>query len=355
MKKITMMMSALALFVSANVSAQLLTEDFEDTKADSRWFPSTIGDISPLDFAAKYTDLGITAPTNGGEYCAKLQANVKAGDDGKGSSNFLGISPKADFTGAYTLTFDAYMFYEGTSGTSETMLWGVGHEGSTPETEGLRLGLFADNGSGKDVRLYKAGDHKSYDAATTEYSYAGADVNGLDNEQNGNLDAPNISYYQQAYGNTFETNPGNQWLSIKAEVTTSATIFYVNDMEFARFNEAPTSGTILIGYVDLFTGSVNTTSYMLVDNVKVVASSLGINERELSNVSVYPNPASGVVNVSVEGNAKFQLFNISGQSVMSRDISGTTSIDVSSLNSGIYFSRITGESGAVKTIKLQIK
>ncbi|MCK5906279.1 MAG: T9SS type A sorting domain-containing protein, partial [Flavobacteriales bacterium] len=71
--------------------------------------------------------------------------------------------------------------------------------------------------------------------------------------------------------------------------------------------------------------------------------------------SIYPNPAKGMVNVSVEGKANFQLFNISGQSVMNMDIKGTTSVDISSLNSGMYFSRITSETGATKTLKLQVK
>jgi hypothetical protein len=348
MKKITLMMGALALFVSANVSAQF-TEDFEDQGADARWFYEKTGNCT-LDYAAKYADLGINAPANGGEYCAMMQANLVKGDDGKGSANFIGIMPKKELKGAYTLTFDAYLYFKGTSGTTEAMTWGVGHEGTDAENEGFRLSITVDNGSSRDIRLYKDGVEQQYDVTSTMFAYS-------DTLQNANLDAPDITYYQHAYSDnpTPDTNPGNQWLSIKADVTDSAVIFYVNDKEFARFNEVPTGGTILIGYYDPFTGSVNVTSKMLVDNVKIVENALGINERELSNVSVYPNPAKGMVNVSVEGKANFQLFNVSGQSVMNTDIDGDTSIDISSLNSGMYFSRITNEEGASKTLKLQIK
>ena len=354
MKKITLMMSALALFVSGSVSAQLLDENFEDQAADARWFAATIGDgtISPMDFAAKYSDLEVDAPANGGDYCAKMMANVLDADgEGNGQANFLGILPKADFSGEYTLTFDGYAYYDGESaGSTEAFMWGVGHAGDDPENEGYRLSVFGDNGSSRDVRLFKSGVEQKFDDQGAQFTYAGI-------SQNGNLDAPDIAIYQTAYETepTPDSHALNKWLSIKAEVTAEGVVYSINDVEFARFIGVPTDGSMMIAYVDLFTGSLNQTSYFLVDNVKVVAGALGINDNELSNVSVYPNPASGMVNVSVEGKANFQLFNILGQGVMNREINGTTSIDISSLNSGMYFSKITSESGATKTLKLQVK
>lgn len=353
MKKITFVLSVIALTLSTSVSAQLFSEDFEDQGADARWFSATIGDgsISPLDYAAKYSDLVVDAPANGGDYCAKMMANV-VDVGGSGQANFLGILPKMNFTGSYTLTFDGYAYYDGESaGSTEAFMWGVGHEGNDPENEGFRLSVFGDNGSSRDVRLFDSGIEQTYDAASTSYSYAGI-------SQNGNLDAPDIAIYQTAYEETPtpDTKPYNRWLSIKAEVTAGEGVVYsINGVEFARFIGVPTDGAIMIAYVDLFTGSLNQTSYFLVDNVKVEAGTLGVKERELSNVSVYPNPAKGMVNVSVEGKANFQLFNISGQSVMNKEINGNTSIDISNLNSGMYFSRITSETGASKTLKLQVK
>ncbi len=353
MKKITLMMSMFALMVGTGLSAQnAFTEDFEDANASDRWFPVTLGTNSPYDFAAKYSDLGITAPEGGGTYCAKLQANVIAGDDGKGTSNFLGLLPKKDLTGEYTMTFDAYMFYEGTSGTSETILCGVG-KNSDPENEGHTFGMFADNGSGRDVRLYKDGSEQKYGLDDALYTYAGI-------SQNFNLEAPAHSVYQEAVVLAGEdvavADPGNQWVKMSVEVSTGSVVFKVNGKEFARFKEGSKDGAAMIGYVDLFTGSVNTTSFLAIDNVKIVDGvTLGTNDTEIANVSLYPNPAQGFVNFALEGKGNVEIFNISGQRVMGAELNGTTSVDISGLNSGMYFAKVTTLEGAVKSMKLQVK
>lgn len=342
MKKITLLMSIFALMVTTSVSAQLLDENFEDQAANTRWFGDALAyGNCDFDYAAKYSDEGVTS-VNGGDYCMKLSANLVEDAAGEGQGNYIGLLPMVDFTGDYTVTFDAYMHYEGTSGTTEAMYIGI-NDGQNPETVGFSFFMTADGGSGSDIRLYKDGTSLDYDAA-----------NYMGTTKNFNLEPEIIeTYYQAAVAGN---DAGNQWLSMSIEVTSTSITFLVNGTEFAKFNEGPGANTNLaIGYVDPFTGSVNTTSKMLVDNVEVTQGTLALKNNELSEVSVYPNPAKGMVNVSIEGKANFQLFNISGQSVMNRDINGTTSIDISSIKSGMYFSRITSESGAVKTLKLQVK
>lgn len=68
---------------------------------------------------------------------------------------------------------------------------------------------------------------------------------------------------------------------------------------------------------------------------------LGISEFEGSNIEMYPNPASQVVNVSDVKNSNVQLVNIMGQVVYStKCLQDNAQINVSSYTPGIYFVRI---------------
>jgi hypothetical protein len=68
-------------------------------------------------------------------------------------------------------------------------------------------------------------------------------------------------------------------------------------------------------------------------------------------LSVYPNPASQFLQLSsVEGVTCFQLFNILGQPLISKSYPKSATIDISSLNSGIYLIRIR-QKGSNKTFR----
>jgi hypothetical protein len=64
------------------------------------------------------------------------------------------------------------------------------------------------------------------------------------------------------------------------------------------------------------------------------------------NISVYPNPATEKINITVHGgNTKglVEIGNIEGVNILQREIFGSTAIvDISGLPKGFYFIRITG-------------
>ncbi len=74
-------------------------------------------------------------------------------------------------------------------------------------------------------------------------------------------------------------------------------------------------------------------------------------------VSLYPNPTSDLVNLSIDGGisqAKATLFSSLGQPIMSQDLSAQESIfDISNLRAGVYMLRISTSSG--ETVKRIIK
>ena len=66
----------------------------------------------------------------------------------------------------------------------------------------------------------------------------------------------------------------------------------------------------------------------------------GVEEANATNVSVYPNPANGVLNIVANANNyEYQIINSLGQVVISGNANGKTTVNVSELN-GVYFLRI---------------
>lgn len=77
---------------------------------------------------------------------------------------------------------------------------------------------------------------------------------------------------------------------------------------------------------------------------------LGVNDVAFAEtVSLYPNPTSDIVNLSIDGavsNAEVTLFSAIGQTVLSKTISSQeTTLDISDINTGIYVLRITTDNG----------
>ena len=80
----------------------------------------------------------------------------------------------------------------------------------------------------------------------------------------------------------------------------------------------------------------------------------GVIENEDVMVSVYPNPANGVLNVVANtNNYEYQMINCVGQVVLSGNANGRTAIDVNGLN-GVYFLRIVAD-GDVIVRKVTVK
>jgi hypothetical protein len=75
--------------------------------------------------------------------------------------------------------------------------------------------------------------------------------------------------------------------------------------------------------------------------------SFGISELYHSKILIYPNPATDKIVIETLGLSKeniLAIVNIEGQDVLTRQITEPkTVVDISSLPSGVYFMRVTGE------------
>ena len=89
-------------------------------------------------------------------------------------------------------------------------------------------------------------------------------------------------------------------------------------------------------------------------SVMVTVDFTGVEEAQAINVSVYPNPANGVLNVVTNANNyEYQIVNSLGQVVLSGNANGRTAVNVSELN-GVYFLRIIAD-GDVIVRKITVK
>lgn len=74
-------------------------------------------------------------------------------------------------------------------------------------------------------------------------------------------------------------------------------------------------------------------------NINVIAKPMDINENEIDNISLYPNPSSNYINVNNAEGLRYEIFNVIGKSVDSGTLSNS-SIDIRSYNTGTYFIKI---------------
>lgn len=71
---------------------------------------------------------------------------------------------------------------------------------------------------------------------------------------------------------------------------------------------------------------------------------VGIAENN-NTVSIFPNPATTVLNVNAEGYNTVEIVNLLGQTVYTANATSNMQINVSNLNNGVYFVRMNGANG----------
>jgi ribosomal protein L11 len=88
---------------------------------------------------------------------------------------------------------------------------------------------------------------------------------------------------------------------------------------------------------------------MHLDNITAVAP-LSVSDSNLKDVALYPNPVSDVLNLASSTTIEnFEIFNIAGQKITEGELAGQF-IQVSNLNEGLYFLRLSNDFGA-RTVK----
>jgi hypothetical protein len=124
-------------------------------------------------------------------------------------------------------------------------------------------------------------------------------------------------------------------------------------------------------YIDISDTYPNSNGGVLTENYfyacMIRPEGMGINEQEainpMTSTRVYPNPASDVLNIEVNASQASEMsisvYNIMGQNVMNQNVNVTTgmntrNINISELNSGIYFVTVKAN-GFENTMKFIVK
>ena len=90
----------------------------------------------------------------------------------------------------------------------------------------------------------------------------------------------------------------------------------------------------------------------IVSSVQLAASAAPVNVLKTAEepgamaVDIYPNPASGHINIMLQngqGTMNFMLFDNTGRNVVNESISELLYLDISNLEDGIYFYKIYGD------------
>lgn len=83
--------------------------------------------------------------------------------------------------------------------------------------------------------------------------------------------------------------------------------------------------------------------------IRLVAEHAGLDESAIDGVNVYPNPSTGLVNVSNAGNLTntIEVFDVTGKKVLTKVVSTETSFDLSSNGAGVYVVKVSNEAGSM--------
>jgi hypothetical protein len=134
-------------------------------------------------------------------------------------------------------------------------------------------------------------------------------------------------------------------------------IYTLANIEFEYHSPLPPDSALMImsSSADGF-NPVEGTKFMLDDILLVYPT--GINELSKLNLNIYPNPVKDLVTIDVayHSTVTVELYDQTGRRVMQAVKTGNDhSLDVSALNSGIYFMVLRDENGAGQQTKLVIE
>ncbi len=86
----------------------------------------------------------------------------------------------------------------------------------------------------------------------------------------------------------------------------------------------------------------------------VTITTLGTNDFDFnSKLSVYPNPSNAIFTIDIDSNATIEIHDLIGKQILTKKIElGTSQLDMSNYNAGMYLLKVTNADSQTKTIKI---
>lgn len=176
-------------------------------------------------------------------------------------------------------------------------------------------------------------------------------LTNLSTLSNGNVD---YNGYTLVYSGIFPNNSGSGW----REVILDTNMFYdptfnlgvlvvknfqpasANTPVSPRWHYTTTTGTRARRYYGALAVNTQTslTATTVLSNVRINLGTIGLLEITPDFYTVFPNPSSGTVNIKIHDkrNINFELTDLSGRKLVSKELSAFETIDVNKFSSGVY-------------------
>ena len=170
-------------------------------------------------------------------------------------------------------------------------------------------------------------------------------------------DTINVSVVQEVVENPQFSIAGGAYTTVQnveiATETEDAVIYYTTDGTDPDENSTVYTGAIEVN--DTMTikaiamKECATSSDIVTAEYNIDTTIRGISTFQPTTISISPNPATSLLNVSAKGFNQIEIVNFIGQVVYKSTMTGNhTQVDVSNLNAGIYFVRLTGDAVVTK-------
>ena len=173
-----------------------------------------------------------------------------------------------------------------------------------------------------------------------------------------NIDA--VLTCSDAYAVTFAVQAGNGTLAATADGTAIASGDLVVDGAEVVFTATPDANWIVLDwYLDGTALTYTETVYTIAALDAVVDVEVTFEDAEaindiIANVTITPNPTTGLVTIAANDNYNVQVIDVTGQVMTSLNMnSNNATLDISNLEAGLYFVRLSkdGVSASYKIIK----
>ena len=360
------------LVVNPSRFLQLIFSDDLDTDTSTAWnlFQGSGNGIADyttnwaFDYSTyRFAFNGVTNPIPPSPHAAGTTRGLKLTvnkNDGVPATSAVSLYPRNQiFSGNYVLRCDVWLNYNGPSGggsgSTEFATFGLNHAGtgvnwstnSATTSDGLWFVMDGEAGSGIDYRAY-AGNGNS---APTQLSSANSGLRA-----NGALsDSATDPFFQNLFpGSLYETPgaPGKHWVEAEVSQLDGLITWRLNGVVVAQRTNttAYTNGTIMIGYMDIFTSIANPAAdnFVLFDNVRVYSV--------IDPPAITAQPANRTVNaganamfsVSATGTAPLDYqWIVNGTNVPGANASVLTISNTTPAVAGTYLVRVSNAAGSV--------
>lgn len=144
-----------------------------------------------------------------------------------------------------------------------------------------------------------------------------------------------------------EIDENNVTLSWTANANADEYIIRRDGVEVATQNETYFSEELQEGVYTYSVVARNGNNYSLPSFIVAnISTTVSVNEMTMSNINIYPNPTTGILNVDIDEDFDAVIYNYQGQVVMKMN-DNSRQLNLSNLTAGIYFVEIRTENNVI--------